>query len=130
MNKTRAKVLLKSATAITSAYTGWVSSWIDVTDAEMATVLLTIVKGSETSILLIVEHEDVTETTGYRMQKIASGAASDDELTITSDSLAATDYVAIPLQVQGSARIRVKAKYSGGSAPGTVAAHAMLGGAR
>lgn len=123
------KHVLKAAAAPTTAYTGWVSDWFVCAGVDEAAILLTIVKGDATSFLLILEEEDAAGTTGFRTQKVTSGAVADDEVTITAANLAATDYVSIPVQTRRARKVRVKAKYSGGTGTGTIAAAAIGGGA-
>lgn len=125
--KRKNAAVLKAATIVTTTITDWVSDWLDVSDAEEAIFMFTIVKGDATSFTFTLEEEDATGTTGFRTQRVSSGSAADDTLTVTASSLAATDYVAVPVQVRGVARVRVKAIKTGGSGSPTIALKATAG---
>lgn len=126
--KRRNAAVLKAATTITTTITDWVTDWLDASDIREALFMLTIVKGDATSFTFTIEEEDATGTTGFRTQKVSSGAASDDTVVVTAANLAATDYIGIPMSITRACRVRLKGIKTGGSGSPTVACKAIGGG--
>lgn len=126
--KSATAVEIKEATALTDVYaSGWVSEWLDVGLASHARLLLTLVKGTATTVELKLEAEQENGTNGYEEFKVADGAASLDEIAITCADLGTTHRIALPIEVVDVRRIRLRAKRTDGTSSTTLAAAVLVG---
>jgi len=123
----RPVTVLKAAAALTSAYTGWESAFIDVGTARTLNLLLTVVKADATSVEFQVEVDGTGGSTGYKLTRVSSGTATLAPVTILASGLAATDTIQLSVLVADVGTVKLSAKITGGVGAPTLAAAYILG---
>lgn len=105
----------------TTAFDGWVSPWIDCSQATAIRLYLAILKADATYVILRPEFEDEAGTDTYRSFRPApaDGNPFPDDIFFTMAGFGATlDKVTYLVPTRGASKVRFKAAKFGGS--GTV----------
>lgn len=120
--KTRnAEDISPSTTTLTTAYAaGWESSFFNCGPHGTLTMLLTVAVADSTSIELRADVEDFPGSDGHEKFRVAGGAASPDEIVITSAQVPGSGKIALPHTVNGASRIKWRAKKTGGAGTATL----------
>jgi len=103
---------LENTTSLLTAYgpaaDGWASNGVDVRGIDFLVAALTVVKGSATTLTLILEVSDRDGSVWYRSLRVdPDGVAVEDAMVLT---LAADGKFAVRFDVRGVASVRLLAK--------------------
>lgn len=121
---------VKTVAALTTAYSGWSSDWVELGAAGFGRLLFTIVKDDATSIEVRFLIDDSSIATGYRTYVFNGGSLAPEEATIDTTDLAATDNIAVDLDIRSNRKLKVELKKTGGAGTTTVAATLLLHNSR
>lgn len=132
------KTLRKDAATLTAAYSGWVSDWIDISKERQVGLYFEYVKGDETSVELIYEYDAIGEEDGFERWRSTHPTFTNESTIIPlrphAYQVTAADAAATQGILRGHAappnagQMRVKAKKTGGSSPGTLKLWTLTGG--
>lgn len=113
----------------TTAFDGWVSPWIDCSQATAIRLYLAILKNDATYVILRPEFDDEIASDGYRNFRPAPADSNPypDDIFFTMAGFAATlDKVTYLVPTRGAGKVRFKAAKFGGSGTVTLdAAYAL-----
>lgn len=131
-SKITPNLVLKADSALTSGYAGWTSDWFPVLGRwSRASVLLTWTLGDETSMQVVLEtSDDATNAITDDIDGAATAGAvtvSPLVLTYTKANYTTTGRIRRRLDVSDVRYFRVKAKATGGTPTGTLAAAVVCG---
>ena len=103
---------------LTTAYSGWVSDAIFCADCDTVRLFLSLSGWDGTSLELTTQIYVSATDTWHTELRITGGTAAIDDASIADTGILADegDAVAVPLDVRGHERVRVRAKRTGGSA--------------